>query len=359
MSEVATWVACGWKSVGEYRRQRQDETRALPPFKNGDYCFHDGSDGLLNCVNQNHDELMDNVQPYDYLTTRVVQLIKNDMLKPHYSIGRRSAKYLCEQSQQLIQEVRAAIIRDRKDSSSSDLLNSQDSLWQSSQSTLYTMPTFTPLNFNPPTQHSYHSTASCQPASRGGVHPTPGQLPADPQGRTERPDSTSNIYENDRNGSNLEPVSMHSKSLTFPRRPSSYSQSVSPSAFDTAQCRDGLPYRRHLEGSNFPMDHLVDPISPAAHSHSPTSNGFSITPTQHVDTQSQDIRRLPDIPPITNNRRHSNVPSVWRVEDALRWKRIKKDPKNNEVYRMPKEHRLEKLKGRDHVRILSSSSNSH
>ena len=164
-SEVATWVVCNWKNVIEYRNQRRDETERNGRFISGDYCFHDGQDGLLKCVDYNHDELVDpHLEAHDYITKHVLKLVKDHMLTPSYNNGRQSAKWLYTEAEFKLKMVKR------------DVLPSGSKVWHPPFHTPEPVPIPGPLNFDPPpqparptTQHSPPLTQAPEPLS-GYIH---------------------------------------------------------------------------------------------------------------------------------------------------------------------------------------------
>ena len=155
-SEVATWVVCNWKNVIEYRNQRRDETERTGRFISGDYCFHDGQDGLLKCVDYNHDELVaGHLKAHDYMTKHVLKLVKDDMLTPSYNNGRRSAAWLYGEADTKLKMVKR------------DVLPSASNVCHPSFHTPGPVPIPGPLNFNPPPQpprpSNQHSPSFTQP----------------------------------------------------------------------------------------------------------------------------------------------------------------------------------------------------
>ena len=270
-SEVATWVVCNWKNVLEYRNQRRYETELHGRFRTGDYCFHDGQDGLLKCVDHNHHELdTRHVQAHDYVTTHVLKLVKDDMLRPSFNNGRRPASWLYGEADTMLKMVKEGL---KPTPASTESVDSPGS--NVSHPSSPALNTARPAPISPPPQHQYR--------------------PSEPNG-----------------------------GYFVPRKPSKR-KDLSPDALGSQR--------------DYPQ----------------ASGGYHSTTIHDTATEDQMPQYFMDPfqSPNENQLQHRDPLPVWPVEEALRWRRVEKDRKNNEVVHMPTEQRLDDLAKRDHVRGLS------
>lgn len=174
LSEAATWVAFNWNKVEEYRQRRSNEATKLRGLKVGD-CFHNGKDGLLNTVQQNHADLVGSVRPCDFVTPSVLKIVTEDMLRTEYSHARRDLFYLHTQSTELIRKARERMDGRFQDSPfqapvqpSEGTLRSSDGLLRPPEP-----PSFPrPLDFNPAPQSQYPGSQKQHLISLNGSSPT-------------------------------------------------------------------------------------------------------------------------------------------------------------------------------------------
>ena len=353
LSVVATWVVCNWPTVQEYSTRRRCEIKRTGRFKEEDDCFHNGKDELLNCVEQNHNELEQNIRPRDYVTQKVLKMIKDDMLRPSQSIGaRRSALYLCHEVDKMMREAEEGFSKatqgaqslatrhpdNRSDSYFGPVLISPEPPGNSSR-----------LDYNPPLQSPFHSeTIQRRPLLPESSFPINGQTHLIPRGRMdyERSIYQQTIFEENDIASNSDPlVSGLGRASTLPHRPSSRYSHRRPGALTLSQdqaedpfCTPPIDYTGGTSAER--LDHRM---SNHENQNLPVPDSSPITPERKLEVPREDLRM-----------KHQKPLPVWRVDDALKWKRVKKDPRNHERINIPGDNNdLEKLKGRDHVRMLS------
>ena len=364
LSEVATWVACNWNAVLEYRQQRQKETQRLPDFRDGD-CFHNGQD-VLETVQQNHAELVNSVRPCDYVTKSILKMIEEDMLRSAESHGRRDTVYLYKHSTQLTQAAKVKLGDITHDSPSQGMVHSGGE-------TL--IPPEPPqinglLNFNPPPQRPYHLNKKHQkslvtegsPTRNSHHHSTslgqkehryPQSLRRSPEAESAEDDS--------------EPmVPPPRRSLSLPQHQSGKLSNGIPSPYGLTQPQSvdafhDSPGRSSANRSNL----RVNIYTPQNH---PTTSPSPTVPEDHTTKSSQVLaaeNQTKSSPPNTasvpiESTERRIPPPVWPVKAAFQWKSAKKNPKNNQTVKLPPEsHLLGGLKGRDHVCIFISDTPVH
>ena len=341
LSEVATWVVCNWKTVQEYREIRRIEVKRTSRFNEDADCFHNGEDEVLNCVKQHHKELAQDVRSRDYVTKKVLKMIKDDMLRPSHHIGaRRRASYLSQTVDRIVEKAQSSTNMhpdNSLDSFSGPILTPPDPPGHSRRLT--------------PPQSPYQSEINLQPSLPGGSFTRNGQPHIIPQDYGRSVHRQTQLIE-DETASSLEPtMSGTRRASTLPHRPSSrYSHRSTLAAFE-GQAEDpfcnpltdftgGTSARRSGQRkSNHENLNLLVPGSSPTTPERDLKSAREELRMQHYSAQDS-IKALP----------------VWPLDDALKWKRAQKDPKNYERVNIPDDDGdLEKLKGRDQVRILSST----
>ena len=351
LSEVATWVVCNWNTVEEYRARRRIEVKKTHLFNEDADCFHNGKDELLNCVEQNHKELVQHVRRLDYVTRKVLKMIKDDMLRPSQLIGaRRNAHYLCQAVQRIVGET----------PSLTNLQHPDNRLGS------FSGPALTPpeppghaRQLTPP-QLPYQSEMILRRTlSSGSSLPRNGQAHIAPQ---DQMDYEHSLYRQtylgeDENANSLEPIMFGTGTpSTFPHRPSSRYSSINTLALLQDQAENPLyipPIGFTGATSNGRSGHR---ISIQENQTLPVPGSSPTTPERTLKVPPEDLRtqRYSAQESALEGLQHQKPLPVWRVEDAIKWKLVKKDPKNYELINIPDHNDdLEKLKERDHVRMLS------
>lgn len=99
-SEVAMWVADGYKGLLDYRQQRLSETERIS-FTGGD-CFHDG-ERVLQAVLDAHMDIEDRLRRSDYITKDVLDSMIDEML---WEEDRPSAKALVRKADMVLSRAR-------------------------------------------------------------------------------------------------------------------------------------------------------------------------------------------------------------------------------------------------------------
>ena len=336
LSEVTTWVVCDWETVEEYRWRRRTEVKRTCRFNEDADCFHDGKDEVLDCVDQHHNELAQNVQSRDYVTREVLNMIKNDMLRPSYHINaRRTAQYLCQRVDLIVEAAQQPLAKMHPDNSlgpvSGPVLIPPDP------------PGHRPSRRLTPAQPPY------QPSPLPGGSFTINGLPRIITQDYEHSPFRQTQLVKDETANNLEPTMS-----TPPHRPSSrYSHRSAPTVF---KGQDEDPFYNPL--TDFTGGTSVGGsghgISNYENQNLPVPGPSPIRPERSSKSPREDLRMQRYSK--QESLQHQKSLPVWQVEDALRWKRIKKDPMNYEHINIPDVNGdLEKLKGRDHVRTLSST----
>ena len=356
---VCTWLVKNWTYVEEYSERRRIEFKKTGRSKEEDDCFHNGKDELLNCVRQNHYELAQDVRQSDYITKKVLKMIKGDMLRS--SGARQDAKYLCHEVEKMIGEAEAKLHKTTRGFKSfeTDPGNGLGLFSEPALEPPEPPGNTPPLNYNPPRPPLSQSGTIFQPPFvHGGSPISNGHPHFNPQGQTryEYPtygqtypveDDTANSWEPTLPGTRRVSASPH-------RHPSHYSHREP---------------RSHVQLQGEAEESIYNPLVGAtrgAHRISnhenqnlPIPGSSPTTPERNLRAPHEDLRMQRDSahePAQGSLQRQKPLP-VWEVEDALKWKRVKKDPKNYERIRIPDDnHDLEKLKGRDHVRVLLSTS---
>ena len=368
LSEVATWVVCNWKNVLEYRNQRRDETERTGRFRSGDYCFHDGQDGLLKCVDHNHDELVVRyVKAHDYVTEHVLKLVQDAMLKPSFNNGRRSALWLYGEADTKLKMVKGELMKPAPVSTTS-VVSSESSVWHPSSPTLNTpRPPLGngPLNFNPPPQPPYHPDETNSRLFVPRILSNRDESSRDTTGnqRDHPRDFSGTEYQIDGRGDNLETVaSLHGRSSTLPQRPrismNSATPPLAPNQLSTPFVHLPEQPNGYSHNDNVPSAYTSNYITqntPALGVSSLTSDNRPRSLFRTTAIEGQVPQHLADAYQSHSESllQHHDSPPVWPVGHALHWRRVTKDPKNHEVVNMPSEHRLDGLDKRDHVRIPS------
>ena len=352
LSVFATWVVYNWSFVQEYSEQRRSEVKNTGRFKEEEDCFHNGKDELLNCVDQNHNELAQSVRPRDYVTRKVLKMIKDDMLRPSQLIGaRRSAIYLCHEVDKIIREAEEEVSKATQGAQSLTARRPDNSPF-------YPVPVLispeppghtNPLNYNPPLQSPYQSeTIRRRPFFPESSFTTNGQTHYTPRGRM---DYEHSVYQptclhEDGNASNMEPtMSGLGSASALPHPPSSrYPQrKPTPLALSQREAEDPFILTYHAGGTL--AGRLGHRMSDHENESLPVPGSSPAMPELNLRNPSHVLGTQNDKP----------LP-VWQVEDAQKWKRIRKDPKNSERIHIPGDNNdLERLKGRDHVRMPSST----
>ena len=77
-SELARWMKNQYPGVQAYRRERRSEISKIPEFRDAD-CFHNG-DAMLTAVRESHRKSTTNLRTGDYITKAVVERMIPDML---------------------------------------------------------------------------------------------------------------------------------------------------------------------------------------------------------------------------------------------------------------------------------------
>ena len=106
-SEVAVWIAHGWKKVEEYQLQRQREVAQKLSPEDGDL-FHDG-ENPLEAVKTSHRNFKLSRRVDDFITEKVLDLIDSEMLIKHEY--RRNAMQLSGTAQVIIRGARKELAR--------------------------------------------------------------------------------------------------------------------------------------------------------------------------------------------------------------------------------------------------------
>lgn len=345
LSEVATWVVCNWKTVEEYRARRRIEVKRTRLFNEDADCFHNGKDELLNCVDQNHNELAQHVRPLDYVTQKVLKMIKDDMLRPSQFIGaRRNASDLNLTVDHIVREAQSM--------TSMHPDNSLNSF--SGPALIPPEPPGHTRRLTPP-QPPYLPEMILQPSLfPGGSLTRNGQPHIIPQGYERSMYRQTQLVE-DETANSLEPtISGTRRASTLPQRPSGRYSHKSALAMFEGQAEDPscIPLIEHTGGiSARTSGHR---ISNHENQNLPVPGSSPTTPERTLKSPRGDLRMQRYS--ASESLQHPKALPVWQVEDALKWKRVKKDPKNYERIIIPDVNDdLEKLKGRDHVRTLSST----
>lgn len=366
LSEVATWAVCNWNNVLEYRQQRQKETQRKSGFRKGDCCFHDGH-RTLSTVNQNHNALIDSVRSCDNITKPILKMVEDDMLRPGESEGRRSAKYLVQQVEQIIQDAKAKLVTNTSSIASSENSHCGNGLQSAPLPAMLSPQPPTknnPLNFNTPSQPPYGpNNRNRDSLALEGSPSIPSHYQSIPHGHIRHwsRDSSRPSFENAYVNSDCEPVrALTGRSVTLPHRSSGIfpglvqessilarenfgNHNYSPS--DRHASRGSV---RHSARSHPIQDDIVTgsrPMEPGSH-HTSQSQGSFMESQHHLSP--------PVTPPNPNRTTGSrDPPPVWPVHQALHWRAAKRD-KNRQAPKMPNDRELlESLKGRDHVRSHS------
>ncbi|KAL8755893.1 MAG: hypothetical protein Q9199_003320 [Rusavskia elegans] len=361
LSEAATWVACNWNYVDEYRAQRRMEIKKMVRFRENDDFFHNGDNDLLETVSINHANLVDSVRPCDFVTKEVIKMISDDMLRPSELDARRNARYLVNQSELIIKGAKKKLEK-TADRFTSAGPAAQSINLQSPTEGVLIPPDPVPWNFDPPAQPPYNSDlAQRQSVIRNGsqsndVH----SRPASHTPREQQPTSIQGTYsEHQDNGGDLQ------RTLPYPDRAETLPPHASrPSGTQhvssmPGQFQSSMPYRRRPESYNGwsvfndPGHQLGDNLG----SHHAITNPSTSTQANVFSAQTNGVvtyEQAAQSPPTVHipQQRH------WSLEDALHWKRAKKDPNNRERVHIPSEYRmeLEGLNKRDHAFLVDNSS---
>jgi hypothetical protein len=97
-SEVATWMASGYRGILEYRAERRSEIDRITDFLSGDG-FHNG-ETLLDVVPKHHQDLLTSLSHDDFVTKAVLTRMVEDMLE--VPDGRPTANQLWIKSQRIL-----------------------------------------------------------------------------------------------------------------------------------------------------------------------------------------------------------------------------------------------------------------
>ena len=355
LSVIVTWLVCNWQTVQEYSTRRRLEVKKTGRFKEEDDCFHNGKDALLDCVRQNHIELAQNVRPRDYVTPEVIKMIDDDMLRPSQPIDtRRKARYLCHEVDRMLREAEEEVSKATQGARSLTNMLPDNSLGSFSGPPL--IPPEPPehtrrLNYNPPLQSPYQPE-TIQRRPRRPLLPESsflinGQTHLIPRGRIDYEHSNyqQTIFEEEDTANNLDPMSSLGRASILPHRPCSRYSHRRPGALALLQDQAEDPFCTPLTDytggtSGERLDHRM---SNHENQNLPVPDSSPITPERKLEVPREELRM-----------QHQKPLPVWQVKDALKWKRVKKDPRNHERINIPGDKNdLEKLKGRDHVRMLS------
>lgn len=103
-SEAAVWVVSGMDGLQRYRLQREEETKCLGDFKDGD-CFHNGED-TLNAVESMHISLREDTRSSDHVTDAVWNSMIKEMLEMS---DRPSTKQLLLKSRRILRDAEAKL----------------------------------------------------------------------------------------------------------------------------------------------------------------------------------------------------------------------------------------------------------
>ena len=371
MSEVSTWVARNWDTVLEYRQQRWRETKTLRDFKDGD-CFHDGKDGLLNTVQQNHAELEQSVRNCDRVTVPVLKMIKESMLRSTDSHGRRDVVYIYRESAKLIETASIAEknIGNLVDHTASQALLQSPPKTSISSTEIMIPPKPTPwgepLNFDPSPQLSHQSntkqgfsTIYDGSLNNNGNNPILSLNQNGPQYLHHLGDPPEVSDDED---SPQSEVFRSSRSLTAPQHLEKRKLKVGAPPNTKAHNQMEISFRGPTGLRTEPNN--LDQMG--YHAGTLALNEAAIATTEHQDledhsnpssqiltTEYQVQKGSPAASPsVARNSRPGDLP-VWPAKSALRWRRARKESRNNQPSNKPPErHRLEDLKGRDHVCFL-------
>ncbi|KAL8793424.1 MAG: hypothetical protein Q9195_004010 [Heterodermia aff. obscurata] len=369
LSVVCTWVVYNWTYVEEYSKRRRIEVKKTGRFTEEDDCFHNGKDELLNCVDQNHNELAKDVRARDYITKKVLKMIKEDMLRPsQISDARRKARYLCHEVEKMIREAEAELLKNTRGSQSFEITHPDNGLGPLSESALEPPEppgTARRSNYNPWHPPLLSSEMILRrPVVHGASPISNGQPYLDPQGQMSHEHSIcrqANLVE-DEIADSFEPtISGTIRPSTLPHRPSNPYSHRKPSALALSRgpAEDSIynPLIDFTGGTSARRSGYR--ITSLENQYLPVPGSSPTTPERNLNVPREDPRMQPYSAQESTLQglQHQKSLPVWHVEDALRWKRVQKDPKNYERIKIPDDNGdLEKLKGRDHVFVIDNTS---
>lgn len=322
-------------------------------FRENDDFFHNGDNDLLETVTDTHAFLVDSVRPCDFVTKEVIKMISDDMLRPSED-ARRTARYLVTQSELIIKGAKKKLEK-TADRFTSAGPAAQSINLQSPTEGVLIPPDPVPWNLDPPAQLAYNSDlAQRQSVIRYGSRSNDAHSrPASHTPREHQPTSIQGTYsEHQDNGGDLQRTLPYSdRAKTLPQHASRPSGTQHVSSM-LGQSQSSMPFRRRPESYNSrsvfndPGHQLGDNLG----SHHAITNPSTSTQADVLSAQTNGVvtyEQAAQSPPMVHipQQRH------WSLEDALHWKRAKKDPKYRERVHIPSEYRmeLEGLNKRDHV----------
>lgn len=323
-------------------------------FRENDDFFHNGDNDLLETVSINHANLVDSVRPCDFVTKEVIKMISDDMLRRSELDARRNARYLVNQSDLIIKGAEKKLEKTTDRFTSAGPAAPSINLKSPTEGVLIP-PDPVPWNFDPPAQPLYKSdSAQRQSVIRNGSRSN--DVPSRPASHTPREHQPTTIqgtyFEHQDNGGDLQRTLPYSdRAKTLPQHASRPSGTQHVSSM-LGQFQSSMPLRRRPENYNSqsvfndPGHQLGDILG----SHHAITNPSTSTQADVLSAQTNGVvtyEQAAQSPPTVHipQQRH------WSLEDALHWKRAKKDPKNRERVHIPSEYRmdLEGLNKRDHV----------
>ncbi|KAL8748261.1 MAG: hypothetical protein Q9184_007455 [Pyrenodesmia sp. 2 TL-2023] len=361
LSEVATWVACNWAWVGEYRTRRRMEIKKTLESRENDDFFHNGVNDILETVRTIHAHLVDSVRACDYVTEEVIKMISNDMLRTSELNARREARYLAFQSGHIIEEAKKKLDKtaDRFTCAGSTAHSINP---QSPTEVVLIPPEPVPLNFDPPTQPPYDSDLSQRQSvlQHGSGSNSAHSRPASHTPRERQPTSIQGTdSEHQDNGGHLQwTLSYSDRAKTLPQRASRPSGTQHVSSM-LGQSQASMPCRRRPEcyNSQSVFDDLGLQLGDNLGSHHAIAKTSTSTQADVLSAQTNGVVTYEQAAQRPHTA-HSPQQRYWSVEDALHWKRVKKDPKNRERVQIPSEYHkdLEGMDQQDHAFLIDNSS---
>ncbi|KAL8996225.1 MAG: hypothetical protein Q9169_004203 [Polycauliona sp. 2 TL-2023] len=333
LSETATWVAGHWDYVEEYRNQRRIEIKKMGNFRENDDFFHNGGDHLLETVGTCHELLVGQVRTCDYVTKEVIKMIDNGMLQPSKLNARCNAKDLVKLADTIIKGAKKNLEQTAGCFTLAGSASQDVSLRPRIEEVLIP-PKPAVLNFDPPAQPQFTRRL---PSVRDGSWPSEYQLST-----IQRTVSATQGIGNDAQRS-----LRHIDRAETPPHQSSAPLDTQDVSSRPERSRGSVAFRRRPE--SYSSHRLLNDVRPPL-SDEPSSMQADVFTAQTNDSNitGQDSWSFPT---VNIRQRH------WTIQEALDWKRVKKDPKNREPVDLPYEYRteLEGLNKRDHAFLIDNS----
>jgi hypothetical protein len=301
-SDAARWIANGKRGTDAYRGERLAETSQIPDFGDGD-CFHNGQQ-RLRAVGASHETTIRSLRKGDTITQRVLDVMVEEMLNVKAD-ARPSADNLWSKATRILNEAQEELqsLNARRSTRKVPTLPASQRSpppvlppgWTDG---LYPRPSLKTNDY--PSRHKGLNTPTTTPSNEGSLH-----------GDLDQKESSEELTDGE------EPHSQGWNPKFSGRGEHVRSRTVS----------GGLHAHESLAG---PSNGNITPVS--------------LRQSDRPSINSQNLSQ----PPIPQ--RGEGKVSSWTIAEALDWKAAMKDAV---PCPQPLETLLNRLKGRDHVRMAS------